>query len=99
MRPLTLLIAVCCLLIGCSAGMPPMPEEPVKTQPPANLTAPPQRLPPAASGKVPDLEANHRLVAKAYHRLASQMCLLQAYLEIFHDECRAFLSAPADAGP
>lgn len=95
MRPLTLLMAACCLLTACASGTLPMPDpdEPVKTAPPPNLTAPPRRLPPARSGAIPDLEANHLAVAKAYHRLASQMCLLQAYLEIRHPECLVFLQA------
>jgi hypothetical protein len=29
-------------------------------------------------------------VSKAYHLLASQMCRLQAYLQINHPECQAF---------
>ena len=101
MRPLTLSIAASCLLTACAAGTPPMPDptEPIRTQPPPNLTAPPRRLPPAASGRTPDLEANHLQVTKAYHRLASQMCGLQAYLGIAHDECQAYRDVPPDPEP
>lgn len=98
MRPLILLMAACCLLTACAAGTPPMPDptEPLRTPPPPNLTAPPRPLPAARSGQTPDLEANHQAVAKAYHRLASQTCLLLAYLEISHPECQAWLRAAPD---
>lgn len=90
MRLLTLSIAACCLLTACAHGPTPMPGEPIKVLPQANLTAPPQPLPPPASGQMRDLEENHREVAKAYHLLASQMCLLLASLEIHHDICTSF---------
>lgn len=90
MRLLTLLTLACCLLSGCASGVTPMLEEPIKVPPPANLTAPPQPLPQPASGQMRDLELNHRQVAKAYHQLASQMCLLLAFLEINHDNCINF---------
>lgn len=102
MRLLTLLTAACCLLTGCAAGTMPMPDlsVPVKTQPPANLTAPPRQLPAAASGQMRDLEANHQAVTKEYHRLASQMCGLLDYLQVSHPECAAFRrAAPPKSEP
>jgi len=54
---------------------------PIKVPPPPNLLTPPQALPPPASGRVPDLEANHRQVAQAYHQMASQLCQLLAFIE------------------
>ncbi len=94
MKLLTLLIAVCCLTLGCAAGMLPTPDasiQPIKVEPPANLTQAPAALPQALSGKVPDLEANHRLVAKAYHQLATQMCNLLVFLEVNRDRCKPWL--------
>lgn len=91
MRLLILLTLACCLLTGCALGVRPMPETtPVRTSPPPNLTTPPRQLPQPQTGQMRDLEANHRQVTKAYHLLASQMCQLQAYLQIDHPECRAF---------
>lgn len=90
MRLLTLLTLACCLLTGCASGVRPTVDEPIKTAPPPNLTAPPQPLPQPESGQMRDLEANHTQVAKAYHLLASQMCQLLGYLQINHPECRAF---------
>lgn len=94
MRLLTLLIAACCLLNGCAAGPTPMPGEPIKVPPPANLTAPPQPLPPPASGQMRDLESNHRETARAYHQLSLQMCNLLDFLEINHDECKPWANSP-----
>ncbi|HCY15593.1 MAG: hypothetical protein A2Z93_06285 [Curvibacter sp. GWA2_64_110] len=91
MRLLTLLMLACFLMTGCAFGGPQTPDsKPVKTEPPPNLTAPPQPLPQPDSGRMRDLEANHLQVSKAYHLLASQMCLLLAYLQINHPECQAF---------
>lgn len=90
MTRLTLLTVACCLLSACAAGPPPMPVQPIPVPPPANATAPPQPLPPPASGRVSDLEANHLQVARQYHLLASGYCRLLQYLEIHHEECRAF---------
>lgn len=97
MKLLTLLILACCLTLGCAGGMLPTPDasiQPIKVDPPPNLTRPPALLPPAISGKVPDLEANHQAVAKAYHLLATQMCNLLDFLEVNHDECRQWRPAP-----
>lgn len=94
MRLPTLLIAACCLLSACAAGPTPMPAAPIKVPPPANLTAPPQPLPPPDSGQMRDLEANHRETARAYHQLALQMCNLLAFLEINHDECKPWANRP-----
>ncbi len=55
---------------------------PIKVPPPPNLVMPPAALPQPASGRMPDLEANHRQVAQAYHLLAAQMCQLLAFLEV-----------------
>lgn len=90
MTRLTLLMLACCLLIGCAAGPTRMPASEIKVPPSPNLTAPPPPLPPPASGRVPDLEANHRQVARAYHQLASQLCRLLAFLEVEPTECKAW---------
>ncbi len=90
MRLLTLSIVACYLLIACAGGPMPMPDEPIKVPPPANLTAPPKPLPMPDSGRVPDLESNHRETARAYHQLAAQLCNLLAFLEVNHDECRRY---------
>lgn len=92
MRLLILLTLAFCLLTGCASGVTPTPEEPIRTSPPPNLTAPPRQLPQPETGHMRALEANHLQVAKAYHLLASQICQLQAYLQINHPECRAFES-------
>lgn len=95
MRLLTLLTLACCLLIGCASGVTPMTDAPIKVPPPPNLTAPPQPLPQPLSGRMPDLEANHLAVTKAYHLLASQLCLLLAWLEVPRDDhCRRFDPTP-----
>lgn len=98
MKLLTLSILACCLTLGCAGGMLPMPDasiQPIKVEPPANLTQPPQPLPPLSSGKLPELETNHQAVAKAYHLLATQMCNLLDFLEVNHDECKQWrLAAP-----
>lgn len=94
MTRLTLLTLASCLLIGCAAGPMRTSAPDLKVPPPANLTAPPAPLPPPASGLVPDLEANHLQVARAYHQLASQLCRLLEYLEAAPSECRAWRSAP-----
>jgi hypothetical protein len=97
MRLLTLSILACCLTLGCAGGMLPMPDasiQPVKVDPPANLTQAPQALPPLTSGEGPQLEANHRAVAKAYHLLAKQMCNLLEFLEVNRDDCKPWRNAP-----
>lgn len=91
MRPLTLLMLVCCLLSGCAHGPMPTPPAPIEIPPPANLTSPPQQLPQPSSGQMRDLEANHLQVAEAYHQLAAKYCGLLAFLEINHDACRFWL--------
>lgn len=87
MRRLLLSIAMCCLLSACAFGVPPTPDEPIRVPPPANLIAAPQPLQQPRSGRIQDLEANHREVAKAYHQLASQMCGLLAFLQIKNEGC------------
>lgn len=93
----TLLISVCCLLTACAAGpqqtlvqqAPQIPE--IKVSPTVNLTRPPQTLPQPQSGEMRDLEANHRLVAEAFHKMAAQLCSLLQHLEIEHHECLSYL--------
>ena len=87
MRPLTRLTLLCCLLTGCASGTLPTTVERLPVPPPPNLTIAPQPLPPAPSGLVPALEANHRQVALQYHQLAQQLCLLLAYLQLTHPDC------------
>jgi hypothetical protein len=81
MLPRLLLMLACCLLTACSSGPRPMPAPVVQILPPASLTTPPPPLPPPASGRMLDLEANHRDTARLYHLLASQMCGLLTYLQ------------------
>lgn len=88
MRRLLLTITTCCLMSACSSGGPRMPEEPITVPPQANLTAAPKLLPQPRSGRIQDLEANHRDVAKAYHQLASQVCRLLQYLQADSEECK-----------
>lgn len=82
------------LLSACAAGPQPMPVEQIQVPPPPNLTAPPQALPAPLSGRMRDLEANHREVSQRYHQLASQFCRLLLFLELPSDECKPFLTAP-----
>lgn len=99
MKLLTLSILACCLTLGCASGMLPTPDasiQPIKVEPPANLTQAPQALPPLTSGEGPQLEANHRAVAKAYHLLATQMCNLLDFLEVPRDECKQWRAAAPD---
>lgn len=84
------LMLVSCLLSACAAGPTPMPASPIQVPPAPNLTAPPATLSPPASGRIRDLEENHRQVARAYHQLASQLCSLLAHLELEPDECKAW---------
>lgn len=96
-----LLTLAFCLLIGCASGPPPTQVQsapvipPIKVKPQASLTQPPQPLPNPTSGAMPDLEANHREVAQAYHQLATRLCGLLRHLEIEHRECLPYLSDPA----
>lgn len=90
MHRLTLSTLVCCLLAGCLSGTLPTRVERLQVAPPPNLTAPPLPLPPAPSGQVPDLEANHRQVALQYHQLANQLCLLLAYLQPMPTDCSSW---------
>lgn len=104
MHRLRLLISVLCLLIVSACGSPPTmvpvsPPPSIKVPPAPNLTAPPEALPPPTSGLLPDLEANHREVAKAYHQLAARLCGLLQYLEIEHRECMPYLQEPAGSNP
>lgn len=93
-QPLLTLLLASCLLSACAAGPQPMPASPIKVPPPANLTVPPQPLPPPASGKTRDLEANHQQVARAYHQLASQVCRLLAFLQAQPPECSRWTADP-----
>lgn len=66
MRNLLILIALS-TLVGCSFGARPTPA--ISLAPPASdLTLCPETLPPPASGKLPDLVANHVLTMRQYHR-------------------------------
>lgn len=94
MTRLPLLMLASCLLTACAVGPMRTPAPDIKVPPPPNLTAPPAPLPPPASGRVPDLEANHRQVALAYHQLASQLCRLLEFLEQAPTECQAWRQAP-----
>lgn len=96
MTRLPLLMLVSCLLSACAAGPQPMPASPIKVPPPPSLTAPPAPLPPPRSGLIPDLEANHQQVARAYHQLASQLCRLLEFLEAAPPECQKFQAQRPD---
>lgn len=87
MRRLLLPIAMCCLMSACASGVTPTPADPIEVKPEASLTAVPSALPQPPSGRIQDLEANHREVAKAYHQLASQMCRLLAFLQLPTEGC------------
>lgn len=85
---LLLTIAMCSLMTACGSGVLRMQDqEPIEVKPQANLTATPKPLPQPPSGRIDDLEANHRQVAKAYHDLASQMCRLLAFLQLPTEGC------------
>ena len=84
------LMTLSCLLTACSAGVTPMPD-PSPTPPPPNLTMAPEILPQPLSGKPKDLEANHRDVTQAYHRLAAQVCGLLAYGKVTPIGCMRYL--------
>lgn len=80
---LTAALAIC-LLSACASGVQPTPpalEQLPAIRPQASLLQAPQSLPQPANGSLPELEANHRQVAKAYHLLAAQLCSLLAFLE------------------
>ncbi len=99
MHHIRLLISAFCLLIVSACGSPPtmVPVQPppsIKVPPPPNITAPPDLLPQPTTGQLPDLEQNHREVAKAYHQLAARLCSLLQYLEIEHRECLPYLQEP-----
>lgn len=87
MRRLLLTITTCCLMSACAAGVRPTLDEPIQVPPEANLTAAPQPLPQPPTGRIQDLETNHREVAKAYHQLASQTCRLLDFLQIKREGC------------
>lgn len=100
MRHLTLSILASCLLIACASGPTPTvavavtAPPPIKVPPPASLTAPPPPLPDPASGRMLDLEANHRETARQYHLLASRFCSLLAFLQVPADDgCKPFTTA------
>lgn len=98
MRLPTPLIFACCLMSACALGPLPTPAREIPVPPPPNLTQQPQALPPPRSGQMRDLEANHRVVTKAYHLVASQLCQLLAFLEQpLEEQCLAYQRA-ADAG-
>jgi hypothetical protein len=73
--------------------------QPIQVPPPPSLLQPPPQLPQPASGRMPDLEANHREVAKAYHQLAAQLCALLTFLESATNDCDRYLSDQAAQAP
>ena len=87
MRRLLLMTAMCCLMTACACGARPMPVDAIQVPPPANLTTAPQALPQPPTGRIQDLEANHRDVARAYHQLATQVCSLLAFLQMPPEGC------------
>jgi len=87
MRRLLLTILTCCLMSACASGVPPTQDDPIQVQPEASLTAAPRPLPQPPTGRIQDLEENHREVAQAYHQLASQMCRLLDFLQIKREGC------------
>ncbi len=87
MRRLLLTITTCFLMSACASGVLPTQDEPIQVPPEASLTAAPPPLPQPATGRIQDLEANHRDVARAYHQLASQMCRLLDFLQIKREGC------------
>ena len=95
-----LLMLAFCQLTACAAGPRPtlvqaaIDIQPIKVPPSANSTRPPPSLPQPQTGAMPDLEANHRQVAEAFHQLAAQLCSLLKYLEIEHRECLPYLQEP-----
>jgi hypothetical protein len=99
LRLLTALLAAC-LLSACASGIKPMPDaqalQPIQVQPQANLTQAPQKLPAPKSGAVPNLEANHRQVARQYHQLASQHCGLLQFLLLAPEGCKPWLNIELD---
>ena len=98
-QPWTALLAIC-LLSACASGLQPMPDaaalQPIQVRPQANLTQAPAQLPAPKSGSMRDLEANQRQVARQYHQLASQHCLLLAFLQAAPDGCAPWLAPDLD---
>jgi hypothetical protein len=94
---LSIALLASCLLIGCASGGRPMPDAqalaPIQVPPQANLTQAPALLPPPKSGAMPDLEANHRQVARLYHQLASQHCSLLQFLSLAPKGCEPWLQS------
>lgn len=90
-----LLLSAALMLTACAAGPQPTPDlgavmqatRPVPVPPPASLLVVPPTLPPPRSGSMPDLLANHLAVARQYHLLRSQVCLLLAHLGAPTDGC------------
>lgn len=91
MRRQILLIAACCLLTACAAGVTQTPDS-LPVMPQASLLVAPKPLPQPQSGAIPDLESNHRAVAKRYHLLAAQVCGLLMFLEVNSamDDCAPY---------
>lgn len=87
MRRLLLMTTMCCLMTACASGARPMQADPIQVPPPANLTTAPQELPQPSSGRIQELETNHREVARAYHQLATQVCSLLAFLQMTPEGC------------
>ncbi|AJX83315.1 putative gp08 [Burkholderia pseudomallei 7894] len=90
MTRLHLLTIACCLISACSAGVPPTPD-PLRVPPPPNLTRAPIMLPQPASGRMPDLESNHRDVARLYYGLAARFCGVLAAIDAMPIDCAPYL--------
>lgn len=90
MTRLPLLTIACCLMAACNAGVQPTPD-PLRVPPPPNLTRAPDTLPQPASGRMPDLEANHRDVARLYFGLAAWFCGVLIAIDAMPTGCAPYL--------
>ncbi|MCA8478221.1 hypothetical protein LGN35_09775 [Burkholderia multivorans] len=90
MTRLHLLTIVCCLMSACSAGVPPTPD-PLRVPPPPNLMRAPDVLPQPASGRMPDLEANHRDTVRLYYGLAARFCGVLMAIDAMPTGCAPYL--------
>lgn len=78
------LLVAALMLTGCASGAPPMPAPNLTT--PASLTqACPKELPQPASGKEPDLLANHTMAARIYHKCRKTFLGLVKWKEVTDD--------------
>lgn len=77
-------------MAACNAGVQPTPD-PLRVPPPPNLTRAPDTLPQPASGRMPDLEANHRDVARLYFGLAAWFCGVLIAIDAMPTGCAPYL--------